>query len=260
MIIDKAKRQALARDAAAGGLKIRRAELGPRYMALELEDRSCGLSFRFAPDPFDPDSAAVTGPSLEGLPASRLISWAGDPRSLLRSAIGIAVINALTPWLDPDRYEGADSAAAAGIVKGDKVGMIGFFPPLVRSLEPRDDIELRIFERQCKESHPCLYPDTAEYRLLPQCDVVIVTGTAGINGTLDQVLSWCSGARDVAVTGPTVMMYPGIYAGTRATLLAGAWSPPERREELFSLVRQGACGQKIHTCLEKRVYRLRESG
>ena len=57
----------------------------------------------------------------------------------------------------------------------------------------------------------CLYPDWAEYRLLPECDVVILTGTSVINGTIDQLLSWCSGAREVSVTGPSTPMYPDSY-------------------------------------------------
>ena len=32
--------------------------------------------------------------------------------------------------------------------------------------------------------------------LLPDCDLMIITGTTLINGTIDQLLSWCSRMRN----------------------------------------------------------------
>ena len=253
MIIDKIKTQAID---LAGGLKIKRLEIGGKYLGAELEDGRCGLCFRFDPDPFAAIGGAELPSDFRGMAAAELVSWAGDMRSLLKSAVGIAVINALTPWDEMQTREGKDSAEAAGIKAGDIVGMVGFFPPLVRMLSARDDIELRVFERSFREPHPCLYPDWSEFRLLPECDVVIMTGTSGINSTLDPMLSWCTGAREVSVTGPSSMMYPSAYEGTGATILAGARSNPEKKEEMFDAISTGRCGNEILRYLEKFAYKL----
>ena len=256
MIIDRIKEAALKSDAAAGGHVVKRLVIGEKYIAAELEDGRCGLSFRFNPDPFGNAGGSPVSGSLDGACAAELIGWAGDVRSMTRSGVGIAVMNALAPWEDLPSREKKDSAEAAGIRSGDIVGMIGFFPPLVKQLSARGDIELRVFERGYREPHPCLYPDTAEYRLLPECDIVIMTGTSGINSTLDQMLSWCTGAREVSVTGPSTMMYPSAYEGSRATILAGARAVPELKEDLFAAVGAGKCGNEILRYLEKFACRL----
>jgi len=256
MIIDKVKTQALALDQTAGGLKIERLELGAKYLGVELEDGRCGVCFRFDPDTFGEIGGWELPSSFQGAAAADLIPWAGDNHSLLRSGIGIAVINALTPWDEMASRVPKDSAEAAGIQAGDVVGMVGFFPPLVRMLGERDDIDFRIFERSFREPHPCLYPDWSEHRLLPECDVVIMTGTSGINSTLDQMLSWCTGAREVSVTGPSTMMYPSAYEGTNATILAGAKYLPKKMDEMFEAVSSGRCGNEILRYLEKYAYRL----
>jgi uncharacterized protein (DUF4213/DUF364 family) len=256
MIIDKIKKQALDIDRKAGGFEVKRFALGSKYLAVELSDGRCGLSFRFNPDVFAEIDGWKCPDDLTGIKASELISWAGDLRSQLKAGIGIAVINALAPWDEMESREEKDSAEAAGIKAGDVVGMVGFFPPLVRMLAARDDIELRVFERSFREPHPCLYPDWAEYRLLPECDVVIMTGTAGINSTLDQMLTWCTGARQVSVTGPSTMMYPSAYEGTNATILAGARYLPDKADEMFDAVGTGRCGAEILQFLEKFAYRL----
>jgi hypothetical protein len=253
MIIDKVKAQALD---LAGGLKIERLEIGGKYMGVELDDGRCGVCFNFNPDAFGAIGGWKLPSEFKGMFASDLIPWAGDMHSLLRSAIGISVINALTPWDEMTTREGKDSAEAAGIKPGDVVGMVGFFPPLVRMLSKRADIELRVFERGFKEPHACLYPDWAEYRMLPECDVVIMTGTSGINSTLDPMLTWCTGARDISVTGPSTMMYPAAYEGTRATILAGARWVPEKRDEMFGAISTNSCGNEILRFLDKFAYKL----
>ena len=254
MIIDKVIEQAQAR-AAEGGQRIVRLNIGIKYLAAELSDGRCGLSFRYDVDPFHLIDKGPAAGDVDKLPLSTLIDWAADNRSLLRSGIGMAVINALTPWEEMQSPERQDSAEAAGIRDGDIVGMVGFFPPLVKKLEKRN-IELRVFERSFKQPHPCLYPDWAENRLLPGCDVVIMTGTSCINGTIDQLLAYCTGARQVSVTGPTTPMYPKAFAGTNATILAGAKYRPGQKEELFRAISLGCCGAETLEYLDKFAWRL----
>ena len=254
MIIDKVIEQALQR-AENGGQTVTKLSVGVKYIAVELSDGSVGLSFRFPDDPFHLIDRGPGAGETAALPVPVLIEWAADNRSLLRSGIGLAVCNALAPWEEMQSPEKADSAEAAGIKDGDVVGMVGFFPPLVRKLEKRD-IELRVFERSFREPHPCLYPDWAEDRLLPGCDVVIMTGTSCINSTIDHMLSLCTGARQVSVTGPSTPMYPQAFEGTNATILAGAKFRPGRKDELFNAIAQGACGAETLNFLDKFAFRL----
>ncbi len=254
MIVDKIIEQATER-ALKGGQTLKRLVVGVKYLGVELSDGSCGLAFRFDPDPFHFIAKKSGSDEYDKLPLTTLIGFAADNRSLLRSGIGIAVINALTPWEEMQSPEKKDSAEAAGIKDGDVVGMVGFFPPLVKMLEKRD-VDLRVFERSVHQPHPYLYPDWAEHRLLPECDVVILTGTSCINGTIDQLLDYCSNARQVSVTGPSTPMYPKAFAGTNATILAGAKYKEDEKEELFKALSLGYCGSETLNYMDKFAWRL----
>lgn len=51
-------------------------------------------------------------------------------------------------------------------------------------------------------------PDTACEELLPEADVVVVTGTAIANKTIDRVLELSRGAREIGVVGPSAGIVP----------------------------------------------------
>ena len=83
-----------------------------------------------------------------------------------------------------------------------------------------------------------------------------MTGTACVNGTIDQLLEYCIGARQVSVTGPTTPMYPRAFEGTNATILAGSRYRPDPRDKLFEAISLGACGAETLEFLDKVAYKL----
>ena len=71
------------------------------------------------------------------------------------------------------------------------------------------------------------YPDSACDFILPQCDIVIITGSSLINKTLPHLLTLCENAYTV-LTGPSVPLCPGLkdfgidrLAGFAATDISG---------------------------------------
>ena len=57
--------------------------------------------------------------------------------------------------------------------------------------------------------------------MLPQCDIVVMTGTSFVNQTADAILSCCSRAREVIVVGASTPMCPEILRDAGVTVLAG---------------------------------------
>ncbi|MHC1623947.1 MAG: Rossmann-like domain-containing protein [Candidatus Methanospirareceae archaeon] len=53
-----------------------------------------------------------------------------------------------------------------------------------------------IFDRSMENSND-IYPDTLQKELLPQCDIVMITGTTTIKHTLDSILEYSHASRDV---------------------------------------------------------------
>ena len=60
-----------------------------------------------------------------------------------------------------------------------------------------------------REEKPGAYPDSAAEFLLPDCDVVIITGSAAINKTLPRLLELSRRAQ-VILTGPSVSCCPAL--------------------------------------------------
>ena len=255
MVIDKVIAQASEINEKAGGLTVTDLRVGVKYIAVELSDGRCGISFRFDPDPFHMVVREPRAIQYRNFPVSDLIRWAADNRSLERSGVGIAVCNALTPWDEMEGVEQMDSAEAAGIRDGDIVGMIGFFPPLVKMLEKRD-IELRVFERGFKQ------PQSLPLSRLGR----IPAPSRMRHSDPDRNFVHKRDPRSAAVMvhrGPRGQCnrsvdsdVPRAYEGTNATILAGARYKREYRKELFDAISAGSCGSELLEYLDKFAFRL----
>ena len=73
-------------------------------------------------------------------------------------------------------------------------------------------------------------------RLLPACDIVILSGTTLINQSLEQLLEWCAKAREIVLVGSSTPMYPEAFKGTGVTRLAGSWWDSEKKDEIFKKI------------------------
>jgi uncharacterized protein (DUF4213/DUF364 family) len=67
--------------------------------------------------------------------------------------------------------------------------------------------ELFILERGAAREKG-MFPDTACEEIIPKANIVIITGSALANGTLDRLLQLSSRARTIALVGPTASCLP----------------------------------------------------
>lgn len=183
------------------------------------------------------DSIAPMFPGgLAGLPlceaAKAAASW-----NLTEASGALAAANAY--FNSPARmealgaYEPYENYSTAGIeLRGRTVGLIGHLhgPKGLREQARA----VYVIERS---PQPGDYPDAACDALLPQCDLVIITGSALINKTLPHLLTLCRDAFTI-LTGPSVPMCPALLdfgidrlAGLAVTDRAGmaAWVRQGRR-------------------------------
>ena len=102
-------------------------------------------------------------------------------------------------------FEPYDNYSTAGIdLCGRTVGLIGHLhgPRGLRE-------QARAVYTIEREPQPGDYPDAACDALLPQCDLVIITGSTLINKTLPHLLELCENAFTI-LTGPSVPMCPAL--------------------------------------------------
>ena len=145
------------------------------------------------------------------LEISDLVKGALD-RHLLKRFLGIATINAVSQYLlriSGENYNlDVTDIISKNYSEANKynVAVIGYMKPVVQRLREKG-YKVYVFER-----NPILredaYPDFFEYRYLPVMDIVIATGAALINDTIDQIVERSKKARDIILTGPTAQVHP----------------------------------------------------
>ena len=185
---------------------VRRIVRGVSWTAAVLSDGRAGVAMFTAGDSFPRMTE-----SLEGLPvaeaARAVLSW-----NLEEASEGLAVINAF--YNRPERAEALGGfyteGALAGVELRDRT--VGFVGHLVHHSGITEKLivparRVYILEREPK---PGDYPDSACEYLLPQCDVVVITGSAAINKTLPRLLELSRDAERVILTGPSVTLCPAV--------------------------------------------------
>lgn len=158
----------------------------------------------------------------------------GDP---VEAAIGVAAINSL---LEVDASRAVEVHAARVLAergRGRDVALVGSFPFVPRL---REEVgRLFVIEKRPSEGE---FPAEAAAELIPRADVVALTGSALVNGTLDGLLSLCRPGATVLVLGPSTPLSPVLF-DHGATLLSGALVVDE--EAVLRTVAQGACFRQV---------------
>lgn len=153
-------------------------------------------------------SIAPMFPSMEGLTlaeaAEAVKSWNFEEASL-----GLAAANAF--FNAPERLDALGARVSMDVfytdgieLRGRTVGIIGHMNG-PRGLREQAKAVYTL-ERSPQEGD---YPDSACDWILPQCDLVLVTGSSLVNKTLPHLLELCEKAT-VILTGPSVPLCPAL--------------------------------------------------
>jgi len=160
--------------------------------------------------------AAVRDVGRLHLKGARELAEYARSQNPLEASIGVAAINSL---LDVDESRAVEVNAAHVLAergRGRNVALVGHFPFIPRLREQVG--QLWVIEQRPAEDE---YPAAAAAYLIPQADVVALTGSALINGTLDGLLALCRPGALVMVLGPSTSLSPVLFAHG-ATLISGA--------------------------------------
>jgi uncharacterized protein (DUF4213/DUF364 family) len=168
--------------------------------------------------------------------ARELAEWARSNNPLERS-IGVAAINSLLPVDEGAAVEINAGEVLARRARGRSVAIVGHFP-FIEKLRPLLK-ELWVIEQRPVEGE---HPDMEAAEIIPQAEVVALTGSALINGTLDGLLSLCSPTALVMVLGPSTPLSPVLF-DHGATILSGARVVDEAAA--LRTIGQGATFQQV---------------
>ncbi|MDO4547022.1 MAG: DUF364 domain-containing protein [Clostridia bacterium] len=220
--------------------KVSRVRIGASWTMVETESGRAGLASSSSGGSVITDMSQFAGMPLSRA-AEMIKSW-----DFSQAAIGLAAINA---HLNRGALFGSQQNPDAflryrDMARGKKVGVVGHFAYLESRLAGICD--MCVLERKPSAGD---YPDPACEYLLPEMDVVFITGSAVINKTMPRLLELCKNAFTV-ICGPSTPM-DGVFFEMGADALCGFCVNDAR--DCLRLVAQDAaifpCGQMV--CVER---------
>jgi len=167
---------------------------------------------------------------LGGSPISDILKYALDP-NVLKSAIGVATLNALTQWVieseDGRGYKvtrDRDGFDLLEIQPDNTVTLIGAFGPYIRRLKMMGN-PFYIVEKNpqtLREDEMKYFRHESEMSpTIEKSDAIIITGTAIVNHTIDPILSMITNGKRTAIIGPTASLFPDAFFKRGLQVMAG---------------------------------------
>jgi uncharacterized protein len=205
---------------------IERAVVGLFFTAAKLSTGhvgACATPIKAIPDAVCCPSSAHAMPFPGKMRGRRAADFLDEARRQdgIRRAMRVATMNALAalcwerrPHPDVDLEVGVDAFDATGIQPGQLVVVVGAFVPFLRELKKRDQPYLVLEQDPAtlKANELPFYRHAAEApAVVPQADVLLVTGTTLLNDTLDEILAAARRDACKVVVGPTVGLVPDAY-------------------------------------------------
>lgn len=195
--------------------EVKDCRIGLGYTGVLLDDDGFGVAHTLEAESWECCSVLDKAGTLEGSAwnlAKLSMSFRG-----IEASLGVATLNALLNRGKPGN-EG-DLLEYLELQGTEKVAIIGNIRPMVKKLRQAGH-EVMIFERRPQTRE--IYPDWAVESLLPQADIVIITGSAVINKTLDHLLNLAKDARYIAIVGPSTPLAIDVFQEYGVSLLGGS--------------------------------------
>lgn len=181
------------------------------FGAVILDDGSVGLMFVLLEDTLQQIGIRFDPASLAGADVVELSAGFTTVDPVLK-ALGLAAINAIGQHVlsrsgCPLDYV-TNSIADIAPQPGDHVGMVGYFPPLVRRLREQA-IPLTVIELKPElVQRDGAFEVTLDPAALGRCNKILCTSTLVLNDSVDRMLEHCRHAERVAIIGPSAGFLP----------------------------------------------------
>jgi uncharacterized protein (DUF4213/DUF364 family) len=230
---------------------------------------ACATPIKTIPDAVCCPSSAMAMPfpgKLRGRPALNLAREALGENGI-RRAVGIAAMNALAdtcwgrrPHLETELRLGIDAFDATDIRPGDNVVVVGAFVPFLHELKRRRRSFLVLEQDPAPlkaDELPFFRPADQADSVVPQADVLLITGTTLINDTLEQLLALAKPAARVTMVGPTVSLLPDAFLRRGADILGTVRITAP--DEFLDMLAEGGSGYHLFGRSAQKVVLVRRS-
>lgn len=256
-------------------ITLERVVIGLFFTGVKLSNGLGGICFtpiKTIPEAVCCPSSAKAMPNsgrLKGKPVLELLKEIHKGNSL-RKAIGIAVLNALTetcwrksPPQDYTVQSNIDALDVVEIPEEAYVVVVGALAPFIKKLKKRDK-PFTILEMDPSTLKPYEMPfyvhGSRAAEIIPQADVLVITGTTLINDTLDDLLQLAKPEAHIVVVGPTASLLPEAFFQRGVDILGGI--SVTNPDELLDLLSEAGSGYHFFGKSADRtvIRRLEEEG
>ena len=228
-----------------------------QFMAICLEGGAAGVSFVLLPDEkMEEYNALHPSDFVEKNPRGFALQFGNDDP--LKEMISLAAINAICQHVMRESNfavdHATDSLGLLSVSAGDRVGMVGLFFGLIKTIK-KANAELVVIEKNERliKKFPDL-PITLDATKLSTCNKILCTSTTILNNSLDEILAHCSPDAFVSIIGPTAGYFPDPLFVRGVDVVGGR---TVKNGELFLQLlaekkRWGDATQRI--CFQKQTY------
>ncbi len=168
--------------------------------------RNCGLAATLPQDALRQEQSSLKEPGHLLEKSALELAEMSRSDNILEAAIGMAAINSLLEVDDEKCLELNAGELIAEKGKDKKVAIVGHFPfvPRLRQITK----ELWVIEKNQRDGD---LPEAEAENLIPQADVVGITGTAFTNHTIEPLLKLCRPEAYVVIIGDTAPLSPLLF-------------------------------------------------
>ena len=253
-------------------ITVERAVIGLFFTGVKLSTGhagACATPIKSIPEAVCCPSSAMAMPfpgKMKGKPAREAIKEAFSDHGI-RRGVGIAAVNALAelcwerrPNPAVELLRGVDAFDANTFRPDDLVVVVGAFVPFLKELKRRKQPFL-VLEKDPDtlkpEEMPFYRPAEMARDIVPQADVLLITGTTLLNDTLEDLLSWARPDARVTVVGPTVGLLPDAFLKRGADILGGVKITDA--DAFLDLLAEGGSGYHFFGRVAEKVVLVRRS-
>ena len=247
-------------------IKVKRAVIGVFFTGTLLNTGHAGICatpIKEIPEAVCCPSSARSMPNAGHLTERPVLKYFDDALSSkpMKKAIGLAVLSALSAYcMEKGLVKGYDMKMGVNAVECIDLDentypvLIGAIAPFLRVLKSRNKpfSVIELDKRTLKPDELPFYvsPDkTGE--IVPKADVLIITGTTLINGTLDDILELARPDTQVVVLGPTASILPDAFFRRGVNILGG--DTITKPQEMLDILAEGGSGYHIYGHYAERV-------
>jgi len=253
-------------------IAVERAVIGLFFTGVKLTTGhagTCATPIKSIPEAVCCPSSAMAMPfpgKMKGKPARDAIREAFSDHGI-RRGVGIAAVNALAelcwerrPHPLVELRRGVDAFDANSFRPDDQTVVVGAFVPFLKELKRRKQPFL-VLEKDPDtlkpEEMPFYRPAEMAREVVPQADVLLVTGTTLLNDTLEDLLSWAKPTARITVVGPTIGLLPDAFLRRGADILGGVIIT--QPDEFLDLLAEGGSGYHFFGRVAEKIVLVRRA-